>query len=112
MNYEPRGRERRDRQTRGAYDPAGKTVGGRLSPLPPRDRAVEISVEELAGCKRALTVEVSPEAVRPAVEGGYRKLGQRVALPGFRRGKIPREILERRFRDEIREEVLQEMIPK
>src|SRR3989304_1182318 len=72
---------------------------------------MKISVEELAGCKRALTVEVSPEAVRPAVEGAYRKLGQRVALPGFRRGKIPREILERRFRDEIREEVLQEMIP-
>jgi len=72
---------------------------------------MKISVEELTGCKRALTVEVSPEAVRPAVEGAYRKLGQRVALPGFRRGKVPREILERRFRDEIREEVLQEMIP-
>jgi trigger factor len=72
---------------------------------------MKVSVEELTGCKRALTVEVSPEVVRPAVEGAYRKLGQQVALPGFRRGKVPREILERRFRDEIREEVLQEMIP-
>ncbi|MFQ5988486.1 MAG: trigger factor [Candidatus Methylomirabilales bacterium] len=72
---------------------------------------MKVSVEELSGSKRALTVEVPPEAVRPAVEGVYRKLGQRVALPGFRRGRIPRDILERRFKDEIREEVLQEVIP-
>jgi hypothetical protein len=30
---------------------------------------MRISVEELSPCKRALTVEISPEAVRPAVEG-------------------------------------------
>ncbi|MFQ5883055.1 MAG: trigger factor [Candidatus Methylomirabilales bacterium] len=72
---------------------------------------MKVTVEELSGCKRALTVEVSPEAVRPAVEGVYRKLGQRVSLPGFRRGKVPRELLERRFRDRIREEVLEQMIP-
>ncbi|MCH7896140.1 MAG: trigger factor [candidate division NC10 bacterium] len=71
---------------------------------------MKVSVEELSGCKRALSVEVSPEAVRPTMEGVFQKLGQRVSLPGFRRGKVPREVLERRFRDEIREEVLQEMI--
>ena len=47
---------------------------------------MKVNVEELSGCKRALTVEVSPEAVRPTVEGVYKKFGQRVALPGFRRG--------------------------
>ncbi|MEE8224393.1 MAG: trigger factor family protein, partial [candidate division NC10 bacterium] len=72
---------------------------------------MKVSVEELSGCKRALTVEVPPEAVRPTVEGVYRKLGQRVALPGFRRGRVPRDILEHRFKDEIREEILQEVIP-
>jgi len=72
---------------------------------------MRVSVEELSPCKRALTVEVPPDAVRPAVEGAWRKLGQRVALPGFRRGKVPREILERRFHDAIREEVLHEVIP-
>jgi trigger factor len=71
---------------------------------------MKVSVEELSGSKRALTVEVSPEVVRPTVEGIYHKFGQRVALPGFRRGKVPREIIERRFRDEIREEVIKEMI--
>lgn len=71
---------------------------------------MKISVEELSGSKRALTVEVPPEAVRPTVEGVYQKLGQRVTLPGFRRGRVPRDILEQRFRDEIREEVLQEVI--
>ncbi len=72
---------------------------------------MKVSLEELPGSKRVLTVEVSPEGIGPTVEGVYQKLAQRVTLPGFRRGKVPREILERRFRDEIREEVLQEMIP-
>ncbi|MFQ5656970.1 MAG: trigger factor [Candidatus Methylomirabilales bacterium] len=72
---------------------------------------MKVNVEELSGSKRALLVEVSPEAVSPAVEGVFRKLGQRVSVPGFRRGKVPRDVLERRFKDEIREEVLQEMIP-
>ncbi len=72
---------------------------------------MKVSVEELSGCKRALTVEVPPDAVRPTVEGVYRKLSQRVALPGFRRGRVPRDILEHRFKDEIREEILQEVIP-
>jgi len=71
---------------------------------------MKVSVEELSGSKRALTVEVPPEAVRPTVEGVYKKLGQRVTLPGFRRGRVPRNILEQRFRDEVREEVLQEVI--
>ncbi|MBW8005005.1 MAG: trigger factor [candidate division NC10 bacterium] len=72
---------------------------------------MKVNVEKLSGCKRALTVEVSPEVVRPTVEGVYEKFGQRVTLPGFRRGKVPREIIERRFRDEIQEEVIKEMIP-
>lgn len=72
---------------------------------------MKVSIEELSGSKRALTVEVSADVVRPTVEGVYQKFGQRVSLPGFRRGKIPRDILERRFRDEIREEVIKEMIP-
>lgn len=87
-------------------------MGVQLPPLAPRkDGMMKVSVEELSGSKRALTVEVSPDVVRPTVEGVYEKFGQRVALPGFRRGKVPREILERRFRDEIREEVIKEMIP-
>ncbi len=72
---------------------------------------MKVSIEELSGSKRALTVEVSPEVVRPTVEGVYHKFSRQVALPGFRRGKVPRDILERRFRDEIREEVIKEMIP-
>lgn len=72
---------------------------------------MKVSVEQLSGSKRALTVEVPADAVRPTVEGVYQRFGQRVALPGFRRGKVPREILERRFRDEIREEVIKEVIP-
>ena len=72
---------------------------------------MNVTVEELPGCKRALVVEVPPETIYPTVEEVYRKLGQRVSVPGFRRGKVPRDIIERRFKEEVREEVLQELIP-
>jgi trigger factor len=72
---------------------------------------VNVTVEELPGCKRALVVEVPPETIHPTVEEVYRKLGRRVSVAGFRRGKVPREILEHRFKEEVREEVLQELIP-
>ncbi len=91
-------------------------MGVQLPPLAPDllipgVRMVNVAVEELSGCKRALVVEVPPETIHPTVEEVYRKLGQRVSVPGFRRGKVPREILERRFKEEVREEVLQELIP-
>src|SRR3989304_5739519 len=40
-------------------------------------------------------VELPPEEVSGAVEAAHRRLAQRVAIPGFRRGKASRAILER-----------------
>lgn len=42
-----------------------------------------------------LVVKAAPEQVRQAVEQVYRDLAQRVSIPGFRKGKVPRALLER-----------------
>lgn len=72
---------------------------------------MSVEVERLDGCRRALRVEVPPEAMAAKVEETVRRLAQTRRIPGFRPGRTPREIVARRFREEIREEVLRDVIP-
>jgi trigger factor len=72
---------------------------------------MKVTVEEISPSKRVLRVEVPPEQVSDRVEATFREWGQKLQLPGFRRGKVPREIIRRRFESEVHEEVLRELIP-
>lgn len=72
---------------------------------------MKVTVEELSPSKRALHVELPPERVADQVEAAFREWGQKLQLPGFRRGRVPREIIRRRFEAEIHEEVLRALIP-
>ena len=73
---------------------------------------MRVSVEEVSPSRRALTVEVPADRVGPRVEAAYRTLGQRVSLPGFRKGRVPRALLEQRFRGQVREDVIRDLIPE
>lgn len=72
---------------------------------------MKVTVEELSPSKRALLIELPPERVAQQVEATFRELSRKVQLPGFRKGRVPREILQRRFRADVKDEVLRELIP-
>jgi trigger factor len=72
---------------------------------------MKVTVEELSPSKRVLHVELPPERVADRVEAVFREWGQKLQLPGFRRGHVPREIIQRRFESEVHEEVLRALIP-
>ncbi len=62
--------------------------------------------------RAVLEVELPPEEVSQAVRTAHRRLAQRVAVPGFRRGKAPRSILERYVgRESLIEEMLKVLLP-
>ncbi len=69
--------------------------------------------EKLEKSRVALTVQISPEAVKRDTERAYQMLNNRYAIPGFRRGKAPRAIL-KNFLGEplIRQEMLESLLPK
>jgi trigger factor len=46
------------------------------------------------------------------METTLREWRRRVQLPGFRKGKVPPEIIQRRFQSDLKEEVLRELIPE
>ncbi|MFQ5654788.1 MAG: trigger factor, partial [Planctomycetota bacterium] len=61
-------------------------------------------------CKKRLKTEVPAEAVAEELEESYRQLRSTIQLPGFRKGRVPRSVLERRFAGKIEEDVREEMI--
>jgi len=72
---------------------------------------MKVTVEELSPSKRALHIELPPDRVTAKLEATFRELSQKLQLPGFRKGKVPREIIQRRFQADMKEEVLRELIP-
>src|SRR5713226_310674 len=58
----------------------------------------------------SLAVTVPPENVREAEERATRDWQSRARLPGFRKGKAPTAVVRKRFGDDIRQQVLQELL--
>ncbi|MFL6465653.1 MAG: trigger factor [Bryobacteraceae bacterium] len=63
-------------------------------------------------CKRSLEIEIPLEEVEQAKERVTNSIKQRVRLPGFRPGKAPVNMIRSRFESEIRNEVLELLLPQ
>jgi len=62
---------------------------------------MEVAKEKLEGNKVKLKVELETERANNALEQAYRKVVKKMIIPGFRKGKAPRRILEARYGKEI-----------
>lgn len=71
---------------------------------------MNITVEEISSIKKKIHVEIPPELVTKEVEALYREVGAKAKIKGFRPGKVPRNILERYFRDHVKTEVVQKLV--
>ena len=65
-----------------------------------------------ATCKRELELEIPAENVKKATEKISRDLARVARIPGFRPGKAPITLIQRRFADEIKGEVLDSLLPE
>jgi trigger factor len=73
---------------------------------------VKATVEPLEGNKVKLSVEVDEAEFDKAIDAAFRKIAREVRIPGFRPGKAPRKVLERRLGTEVgREQALQDSLP-
>jgi len=73
---------------------------------------VKVDVRREPGSKAVLEVEIPVEAVTSGFDRALRKLNGRVVVPGFRKGKAPRTMLERHVgRDAIIEEAVNHLVP-
>jgi len=71
---------------------------------------MKASVEEISPVKRKISVEIPGDEVVKEVDSFYKDLGKKAKIKGFRPGKVPRNILERYFKDYVKAEVIQKLI--
>jgi trigger factor len=71
---------------------------------------MNITVEEISSIKKKVNVEIPDDQVTKEVESFYQQVGKQTKIKGFRPGKIPRDILERYFKDHVKSEVIQKLI--
>lgn len=70
-------------------------------------------LEKLDNNKVALEVEVEAERLEEAMDKAYRKVVGKINVPGFRKGKVPRKVLEAKFGPEVLyEEALEMLVPE
>jgi trigger factor len=72
--------------------------------------AFKIDVHEEPAWRRVIDVEITQEEVTRAFSRAFSALGKRAKFPGFRPGKVPREILEKRLGPEAEREVLSALV--
>ncbi|MCS5480358.1 trigger factor [Corynebacterium sp. YIM 101645] len=70
------------------------------------------SVEKLSDTRVKLTVNVPFGELETEIDQAYTALAQQVSIPGFRKGKAPRQLIDARFgRGPILEQVVNDMLP-
>lgn len=60
-----------------------------------------VTMEMIGSNIAQFTVEIEPETLEPAIEHQYKRMGAKYVVPGFRRGKAPRKLIERFFGNDV-----------
>src|SRR6266498_2786431 len=71
---------------------------------------MQVTVEELSPVEKKVAVEIPWPYVAQKLDEAYRDLGKGVSLKGFRKGKVPRPILERMFSRQVEQEVVKQLV--
>jgi len=58
---------------------------------------MSLQVEKLDGNMAKLTIEVAAEDLEKAIENAYQKSKNKISIPGFRKGKAPRKMIEQMY---------------
>src|SRR5262249_11484388 len=70
-----------------------------------------LSTKEETATRTTLEIEIPAEDVEKAFAAVTRAYARRAAIPGFRKGKAPENVIVKRFGDEIKGDVLEAVLP-
>ena len=71
---------------------------------------MQINVEDVSSLTKKMIITLPETQVVQELESAYKKLNSEVSLKGFRKGKIPRQVLEKNYRPKVEYEVAEKLI--
>ena len=73
---------------------------------------MSLQVEKLEKNMAKLTIEAGADELEKAIEKAYQKQKNKISIPGFRKGKVPRQMVEKMYGKEVfYEDAANELIP-
>lgn len=70
------------------------------------------SVEDISTTKKRLIIEIPADIIEQEIMRGYNEAQQQARIPGFRPGKIPMAIIEKKYGKGIENDVLEKLVPQ
>jgi trigger factor len=64
-----------------------------------------VTIEDIGPCKKKVTIEILEEKVQEMLKGDYDELRKESVLPGFRKGRAPIRLLEKKFGEDLSKQV-------
>jgi trigger factor len=84
-------------------------TGGADQSTEPKEEAAElkntVTIEGAGPCRKKIIIEIPEQKIKKATNEQYETLRKEALVPGFRKGRAPRRLLERRFGKETTEQV-------
>jgi trigger factor len=75
-----------------------------------QEQPFSIRVEDAGPATKKIFVEVPQERVSRKIEDTFKEVRQGAMIPGFRKGRVPQQILRKRFDEEIKDQVRRDLI--
>jgi trigger factor len=60
-----------------------------------------VTIEDSGPCKKKITIEIPEDAIKTALTGQFQDLRKEAVIPGFRKGRAPLRLVEKRFATDI-----------
>ena len=71
---------------------------------------MDVNVAESGPCRRTVSIKIPADQVRAHIDQVYDSASQQVSLKGFRKGKVPRRVLEQKYGDAILAEAKESLV--
>ena len=71
---------------------------------------MEVKVDNLAACKKKLSITIPRDEIEAKLNARFTELEREAQVPGFRPGRAPRRLVEKRFHEAVEDEVRVKLI--
>ena len=73
---------------------------------------MKIDIEEVSRIKRIFKIEVPSDIVSKEYSEAYDNVRKNAKVPGFRKGKLPLDVIERRYKEDIEADIIKKLVPE